>query len=177
MGKSPEKNRINRRTWQSNEDIPIQLSDLGQPRLEFLRLSQPGPVSFESQLASMHQTAKTVREFLAEFPAQQLIIHQERLLAVSLSRVTARDPTSAVQRRSPSRDQRMNVRMMVQLLVSRVQHHQGCRMKLPFLTQHLVERLPGTWEQQVVQLTSIPQNQWRESVREREHNLEVVDSP
>ena len=82
--------------------------------------------------------------------AQQNIVHQVRLPAVSLGGVTARDPMSAAERRAAPRDQRMKVRMMVQFLVARVQYHQGRRMKLPFFTQHLVERLPGTAKQQVV---------------------------
>ena len=103
-----------------DEDIPIRLGDLDQPRFEFPRLSQPIPVSFQSQLPGPHQPTKTVYEFLAEPLSQQDIIHQVRLATVALRRMTARDPTLALQRRTASRDQRMKVRMMVDFLVSRV---------------------------------------------------------
>ena len=87
----------------------------------------------------MHQPAKTVGELLAECLSQQDIVHQVRLPTIPLSRVTAGDPTFALQRRAPSWDQRMKVRMMVQFLVSRVQYHQGRRMELACLSEYLVE--------------------------------------
>jgi hypothetical protein len=59
-----------------------------------------------------------------------------------LSRMTAGNPTFAVQRGACGGNHRMQVRMMVGLLVSCMQHHHGRWLKLTRFTQHLVKRLP-----------------------------------
>jgi hypothetical protein len=57
-----------------------------------------------------------------------------------------------------------------------VQHHQGRRLKFSRFTQHLVKRPPSTAEEQVVQRFTIPKNQRRKTVWEREYYLKAVDA-
>jgi hypothetical protein len=80
-----------------DEDIPFRLRNLGQPGLELLAVQQPVPVFFQTQLAGTRQPTKSVGEFLTEAPAQQDVIHQERLVAVSLRGMPAGNPTSAAE--------------------------------------------------------------------------------
>ena len=67
----------------------------------------------------------------------------------------------------------MDVRVVVQLLVSRVQNKMSSRFEL-LLTQLLVQRSPSRMKQQVVEFLSITENQTGQLIWQREHNLEVI---
>jgi hypothetical protein len=74
------------------------------------------------------------------------------------------NPSITVKRGTASGDDRMNVRVMLQLLVSGVKDHHGGRMILASLPQAMIQRSPSRTEQETVQLLAIAKNQWRELV-------------
>ena len=58
----------------------------------------------------------------------------------------------------------MDVRMMLELLVSGVQDHHGGRVILASLPQAMIQGTPSGTEQETVQLLAIAQNQWRKFI-------------
>ena len=113
-----------------DEHIPVRLSELGQPGLELLWLAAARPtllpVATSRPAPADENRRRTSRGTFA--PAARC--PPGTASGGCVGRMTARDPTSAVERRPASWDQHMKVWMMVELLVSRVQHHQGRRLEL-----------------------------------------------
>lgn len=112
---------------------------------------------------------------LAELAAQLFDVDQERFATISLGRMTALDPMFAVERRAAARDQRVDVWMVVQPLVSRVEHELRSRLELSGAPQHFVERSPSGVEQQIVKCSAVTQDQAGQEIGQRKDDLKVVD--
>jgi len=109
-----------RRTF--DENVPIGCSEFIEPRFQSRRILELRPLAFEPQLPVSHQPPKSVDKVLAELSPQLFVVHQERFSAASLRRMAAGDPTSSVERRTAAGDQRVDMRVMVEPLVSGVEH-------------------------------------------------------
>jgi hypothetical protein len=70
----------------------------------------------------------------------------------------------------------MDVWVVLQMLVSCVQHHHGRRMILAGLPQAMIQSTPSGAEQQGVQLLAIAKNQPGELVGQRKDNLKIMDA-
>ena len=78
--------------------------------------------------------------------------------------MTSDFPLAAVDGWSGSGDQRVDVRMMLELLVSGVQYHQGGGLILGCAAKFPVECSPSTLEQQVIKFVAVAEYQRRELV-------------
>jgi len=122
-----------------------------------------------------HQPPETVDVVLAKAPPQLDVVYQERFSTILLSWVAAGEPSLTVQRRTAAGDQRVDVGMVPEPLVSCVQHQMRGWLELPRLSERLVQGSPSGMEQQIVQGSTIAQSQARQSTWQREDDLEVVD--
>ena len=117
-----------------------------QPDLQFPPIVKLGPVVLQFQFSRTHQATKTGGEPLAKVSPQCDVVRQVRFLAVAFGWMPSHHPPAAIQRGASARNDGMNVRMETQLLVSRVEHHHGRRLKLAFPSQGFCQRPPGTME-------------------------------
>ena len=85
------------------------------------------------------------------------------------------DPTLSVQRRTAAGDQRVDVGMVIQPLVSRVEHQLRGWLELPTAAERFIQRSPSGVKEQVVKGLAIAQDQAGQPIGQREDNLEVVD--
>jgi hypothetical protein len=88
------------------------------------------------------------------------VVGQKWFAAVPLRRMPSFYPLAAVESGTSTGDDGVKMRVEVQLLVSRVQHHQSRRVKLSLLTESRFQGSPGTAKQQIVKCLAIPQDQW-----------------
>ncbi len=65
------------------------------------------------------------------------------------------------------------MRMSVQFLVPRMQHHRRSRFEMLLVRDHIAKRLPRGMKQQIVDLPAISQSQRRQLIRQRKHHLEI----
>ena len=141
-----------------DEHIPVGFVDVIEPGFEFAPIVKLGPFVLQFQFARRYQPSKTVCKLLAKDTSQFDVVGQERFFSVPLRRMPSHDPLAAAESGTATGDDRMKVGMEAQLLVSRVQDHQGRRVK-PLLPQHGFQRPPGTAEQQIVEFLAIAQDQ------------------
>ncbi|MEM7561047.1 MAG: hypothetical protein AAF394_18130, partial [Planctomycetota bacterium] len=94
---------------------------------------------------------------ITELDAQHFVVDEEWLAAILLRWMLGCDPPLAVERRAASRHQRMNVRVMIELLVSGMQNQVRSRLK-PRFTKRFVQCSPGGVEQQVIQWLAVTQD-------------------
>ena len=87
----------------------------------------------------------------------------------------AGDPALSVERRTAARDQRVDVRMMVQPLVSRVEHELRGGLELPSAAKRFIQRSPSGVEEQIVKCSAVTEDQAGQPIGQREDNLKVVD--
>ena len=161
--------------WRAfDEHVPVRFSDRIQPGFQFPPIMELGPVVFELQFVRGHQTTQTTGELSAKDSSQFDVIGEPRLAAVALGRMPRHHPLVAIQSGTGTGDDGMNVWVEAQFLVSRMQHHHGCGLELLLLTQGFFQRPPGTAEQQIVECLAIAQDQRRQLVRQREHDLKIV---
>lgn len=69
----------------------------------------------------------------------------------------------------------MDVRVMIELLVSRMQNEMRGRLKLACFAKRLIQRSPSRTEQQIVKRLAVAEDQARQLIRQRKDNLEIVD--
>jgi hypothetical protein len=69
----------------------------------------------------------------------------------------------------------MNMWMMLQTLIPRMEHHQRRRLTAQLFMDDFPQRVPGRAKQQPVRRASIAQHQGRQFVRQRKHDLEVIN--
>jgi hypothetical protein len=69
----------------------------------------------------------------------------------------------------------MDVRMVVQPLVPRVQHQLRGRLELPATAQRFIQGAPSGVEEQIVELATITENQAGQPIGQGEDHLEVGD--
>ncbi len=89
--------------------------------------------------------------------------------------MAAVEPSPTVERRAAAGNQGVDVRMVAQPLVSCVQHELRSGLELPRIAESLVQGSPSGLEQQIVQGSTIAQDQAGQPVWQREDYLEVVD--
>ena len=138
-----------------DENVPVALNDFTEPGIEFSWIVQPGPFVLQFQLARRYQPTKTVCKLLAKDTSQFDVVGQERFFSVPLRRMPSHDPLAAAESGTATGDDRVKVGMEAQLLVSRVQDHQGRRLKLSLLPQRRFQRAPGTAKQQIIKRLSV----------------------
>ena len=95
----------------------------------------------------------------AKFASQQNRVGQVRLASTTMLGMPGDLPATASDGRSGSGYQGVQVRMVFQLLVSGVQHHQRRRVEFTGATKLAIEGLPSTLEQQVVKCLAVAQDQ------------------
>ncbi len=111
------------------------------------------------ELAVFQQLAEAMKVVLAKFVSQQIRVGQVRLASATMLRMPSNFPATTIDCRSGSGYQGVQVRMMLQLLVSGVQHHQRRRVEFSGATKFAIEGLPSTLEQQVVKCLAVAQDQ------------------
>ena len=89
------------------------------------------------------------------------MVYQVSLASASVLGMLGCQPTLAIERRTTAGDQCVQVRMMLQLLVSGVQDHQGGWLEAPPVEYLTLQSFPGAVEQQVVQRLAVPEYQSR----------------
>ena len=160
--------------WALNENVPVHRFEFLQPSLSLSGVVQEVDSATQLEFPLGQQAAKRPDVVLAEGLAQLHVVGQIGFLAASMLRMSRGLPAATVGCRSASGYQCVKVRMVLELLVPRVEHHQRCGVELSRPPQLGVECFPGTAEQEVIKLTPIAQDQCRELIGKREDNLEVV---
>lgn len=84
------------------------------------------------------------------------------------------NPSFPFDRRSAAGYQGVEMRVMIQLLVSGMQHHQRRRVELPSATEFTTQGSPCTDKQQIVKRSAIAENQSRQLIRQGKDHLEIV---
>ncbi len=108
--------------------------------------------------------------------AQHVRINKVRLRTSPLLFALAADPSApTIERGASAGDHRVHMRVSVQFLIPRVQHHRGRRFEPLFVLDSLLQRTPRTLKQQVEHRSTISQSQRRKLLRNREHDLKIID--
>jgi hypothetical protein len=89
--------------------------------------------------------------------------------------VAAGNPSLTVERGTAARNDCVDVGVVVQPLVSCVQHELRSRLELPGFPKRLVQGSPSGLEQQIVQGSTIAENQAGQPIWQGENDLKIVD--
>ena len=126
------------------------VSKFSEPGLPLLRVVEELHLATDLELSLTEQSPQGFEVSVAKRTAQLPVISQIRFLAAAMLGMPGDLPALAVQSRTGPGDQGVKMRMMLQLLVSRVQDHQRRRMELAGPAKFAVECRPGTAKQQTI---------------------------
>ena len=112
--------------WALNENVPVHRFEFLQPSLSLSGVVQEVDSATQLEFPLGQQAAKRPDVVLAEGLAQLHVVGQVRFLAASMLRMSRGLPAATVGCRSASGYQCVKVRVVLELLVPRVEHHQRC---------------------------------------------------
>lgn len=118
-----------RRTF--DEHIPVDCLQRIEPLLSLARVIQELHAAAQLELALPQQSLEAAQVHFTELSAEFNIVYQVSLASATVLRMLGSQPTLAIERRTGSGDQCVQVRMMLKLLVSGVQDHQGGWLEAP----------------------------------------------
>lgn len=115
--------------------------------------------SADLQLALTKESSQASQVVFSKRSTEFNVVGQVRFFATTVFCVSRNIPLLAVKRGASAGNQRVEVWVMIKLLVSGVQNHQGGRLKPAGTTKLAVKCFPGTAKQQAVEIVAVAENQ------------------
>lgn len=148
--------------WRTfDEHIPVDCLQPVEPLLSLARVIQELHAAAQLELALPQQSLQSPNILYTERTTELHIVYQVSLASATVLGMLGSQPTLAIERRTTAGDQCVQVWMMLQLLVSGVQDHQGGRLVAAHVEYLTLQGFPDAVEQQVVQLLTVAEYQCR----------------
>ncbi len=150
--------------WALDKNVPIGLLKFVEPLLSLADVFEKLNASTQLQLSFTKQLFQSTNVVTPKRSPKFDVVAQVRFAATSMFGMTSDFPLAAVDGWPRSGDQRVDVRVMLELLVSGVQYHQGGGLILGGTAKFAVECSPSTLEQQIIKFAAVTEDQRRELV-------------